>query len=307
MGRQTTALAWIGPQRVNFCGLCTRLCVPCRRILVALNDTESYPPDVFDRVGSVDLSPRAPGAAGAKPTGASDRRRPAVYTGEVSPRSRPATRRPDKTAQGGQGYEVNFENTPVTTVAKVVLGDILGVGYTIDPRVQGTISLASETAHPKADILFVLENALRLSNVVLVRETAGYRIVPLGDAIGSGNVDEVIRPGPSPATAFRSSRSNTFRANLDQAAGQFRNQTRRGPRRCRAKHAFHSRERGRTPGRDRNGPELRCRNGCRASRSGFFRSATAPRNRSSPNSKRSLIPAKAASAESRQIPVDRAA
>ena len=42
---------------------------------------------------------------------------------------------------------------------------------------------------PKANILFVLENALRLSNVAIVRETAGYRVVPLGEAIGSGNVD----------------------------------------------------------------------------------------------------------------------
>ena len=37
-----------------------------------------------------------------------------------------------------KGYEINFENTPVETVAKAILGDILGVGYTIDPRVKGT-------------------------------------------------------------------------------------------------------------------------------------------------------------------------
>src|SRR5262249_38570589 len=81
------------------------------------------------------------------------------------------------------------QKSPVTTVAKVVLGDILRVGYTIDPRLQGTISLASGRPVPKADLLFVLENALRIGNVALVRETAGYRIVPLSDAIGSGNVD----------------------------------------------------------------------------------------------------------------------
>src|SRR5437667_189084 len=42
---------------------------------------------------------------------------------------------------------------------------------------------------PKSDILFVLENALRMSSVVLVRDTAGYRLVPLGEAIGAGNID----------------------------------------------------------------------------------------------------------------------
>src|SRR5262249_51807972 len=41
------------------------------------------------------------------------------------------------------GYDLHLENVPVATLAKVILGDILGVGYIIDPRVQGTVSLAS--------------------------------------------------------------------------------------------------------------------------------------------------------------------
>jgi general secretion pathway protein D len=168
-----------------FGGVCLAACN-----LVTLNDTESYPPDVFDRIRSVDLQPHSP--APQEPTaGARDRRQAAVYTGGETVTELAASNASGQTksAEGGEGFELNFENTPVTNVAKVVLGDILGVGYTIDPRVQGTISLASGRPVPKADILFVLENALRVSNVVLVRETAGYRIVPLGDAIGSGNLD----------------------------------------------------------------------------------------------------------------------
>ena len=92
-------------------------------------------------------------------------------------------------AASGNGYDLNFENTPVTTVAKVVLGDILNTGYTIDPRVQGTVSLVSVRPVAKSDIVFVLENALRLSGVVLVRDSAGYRLTPLGDAVGAGRVD----------------------------------------------------------------------------------------------------------------------
>ncbi|HBK05573.1 MAG TPA: type II secretion system protein GspD, partial [Acetobacteraceae bacterium] len=89
----------------------------------------------------------------------------------------------------GNGFELNFENTPVATVAKVVLGDILQTGYTIDPRVQGTVSLVSVRPVAKSDIIFVLENALRISGIVLVRDTAGYRLTPLGDAVGTGRVD----------------------------------------------------------------------------------------------------------------------
>ncbi len=72
----------------------------------------------------------------------------------------------------GNGFDLNFENTPVATVAKVVLGDILQTGYTIDPRVQGTVSLVSVRPVAKSDIVFVLENALRISGV---RACSRYR------------------------------------------------------------------------------------------------------------------------------------
>ncbi|WP_454631598.1 type II secretion system secretin GspD [Bradyrhizobium cenepequi] len=144
--------------------------------------------DIDDKVRSLDLLPRqsqpvnALGAAGAQSGGV----RAAMYEGsEVTAVS---DERLQPTANGS-GFDLNFENTPVATVAKVVLGDILHVGYTIDPRVQGTVSLVSVRPVPKSDIVFVLENALRLSGVVLLRDTTGYRLTPLGDAVGGGRVD----------------------------------------------------------------------------------------------------------------------
>jgi general secretion pathway protein D len=88
-----------------------------------------------------------------------------------------------------KGYEINFENTPVETVAKAILGDILGVGYTIDPRVKGTVSLSSGRAIPRKDLLFVLESALRMSNVALVHGTEGYRLIPTNEAVAAGSAD----------------------------------------------------------------------------------------------------------------------
>jgi general secretion pathway protein D len=145
--------------------------------------------DIMDKVRSLDLLPRQPelvnaGAATAGQNRASSR--PLMYEGtDVTAVS---DERPQP-ASSGNGFDLNFESTPVTTVAKVVLGDILGVGYTIDPRVQGTVSLVSVRPVAKSDIVFVLENALRLSGVVLIRDTAGYRLTPLGDAVGAGHVD----------------------------------------------------------------------------------------------------------------------
>lgn len=157
--------------------------------LTGIDGAEKHQPDAFDRVQALDLLPREPEPAPREANG-SPRPRPEIYNGT----SVPALARLDageqsKQSADGSGYDLNFDNTPITTVAKVILGDILGVGYTIDPRVQGTITLASARPVPKSDILFVLENALRIGNVVLVRETAGYRLVPLGDATGSGNID----------------------------------------------------------------------------------------------------------------------
>ena len=83
------------------------------------------------------------------------------------------------------GYTLNFDNAPVSQVAKSVLGDTLGVGYVIDPRAQGSITLSSGRPIDKRDMLFVLENALRANNLVMVRGPSGYQISPAGDgAIG---------------------------------------------------------------------------------------------------------------------------
>jgi general secretion pathway protein D len=74
-------------------------------------------------------------------------------------------------------------------VAKSVLGDILNVGYVIDPRAQGTISLSSGRPVEKRDMLYVLENALASNNLVMVRNASGYRIGPANEG-GVGAVDQ---------------------------------------------------------------------------------------------------------------------
>ncbi len=164
--------------------LTASLLTSCNSALIATSNSNEI--DVLDKVRSLDILPRQPQQVVASRSNAGQRARGAVYEGtEITD---VAEARPQPIASGN-GFDLNFENTPVATVAKVVLGDILGTGYTIDPRVQGTVSLVSVKPVPKSDIIFVLENALRLSGVVLVRDTAGYRLTPLGDAVGAGRVD----------------------------------------------------------------------------------------------------------------------
>nr|WP_262048367.1 type II secretion system secretin GspD [Bradyrhizobium sp. Bra78] len=142
--------------------------------------------DIADKVRSLDLQPRQPSDAGASGIAQAKSSRPAIYLSDgATPQGGAIAERDDS---GGSGYDLNFENAPVATVAKVILGDVLNIGYTIDPRVQGTVTLASVRPVPKADAVYVLENALRMSGVALVRDRTGYRLLPAPEA-GPGGID----------------------------------------------------------------------------------------------------------------------
>jgi len=149
--------------------------------------------NVMDKVRSIDILPRYPTQAGTSTTSAGPRAQPSVFQGAEVTDIADAHPQP---AASGNGYDLNFESAPVATVAKVVLGDIMQTGYSIDPRVQGTVSLVSVRPVPKSDIIFVLENALRISGVALIRDTAGYRLTPVGDAIGAGHIDSADNTEP---------------------------------------------------------------------------------------------------------------
>ncbi|WP_257167083.1 type II secretion system secretin GspD [Bradyrhizobium sp. SRS-191] len=157
--------------------------------MATLNSQASAPADVdvIDKVRSIDILPRD-NTPVASIQGRPEVERATARTYQGTMVQEVAEARPLPAADG-KGYDLNFENTPIALVAKVVIGDILGAGYSIDPRVQGSVSLVSARPVPKSDILFVLESALRLSGVVLLREGGGYKLTPLGDAIGGGRVD----------------------------------------------------------------------------------------------------------------------
>jgi len=164
---------------------------------VLSNEDQRREPDVFDKIRAVDLLPRFPAPTGTKTTGMGQPAGPQTYLGDGTQQARDVSNIVGaQQAPGGEGYELNFENTPVTGVAKVVLGDILQLGYLIDPRVQGTITLASGRPVPKSDLLYVLESALRMSGAALVKDKRGYVIMPANDAVGAGTVDAAARGEP---------------------------------------------------------------------------------------------------------------
>ena len=159
--------------------------------LTTLSEQKQHVPDPFDQVQNSDLSPRFPQSM-AQQAGGGAAAQGSSYYGQEPQRNGTAEQNENpgvQAAPSGEGYELNFENAAVSTVAKVVLGDILKVGYIIDPRVQGTVTIGSGRPVPKNQLIPVLESALRMSNVVLVPDSGGgYRLIPGGDAQGAGGV-----------------------------------------------------------------------------------------------------------------------
>ncbi|WP_082673889.1 type II secretion system secretin GspD [Thiohalocapsa sp. ML1] len=78
---------------------------------------------------------------------------------------------------------LNFDGTDIREVVKVVLGDLLGVNYVLDPGVSGAVTL--QTGRPlRRDLLIpTLEMLLRMNNAALVDNAGTYEVVPLGNAV----------------------------------------------------------------------------------------------------------------------------
>jgi len=88
----------------------------------------------------------------------------------------------------GTGVEINFENADIQTVARSLLGDILELNFVVDPRVQGTVTLASVGPIARKDILPIFESVLRMSNAAIVRDGALLKIVPISETGGAGAI-----------------------------------------------------------------------------------------------------------------------
>ena len=159
------------------CALALAGCSP-----VALEERTDEAPNAADAVRNANLQPRFPKAVsdGGAP---SQEFKGFSFFASTDPATSTSgkTDAPAAAPSSQDGFTLNFENTPVANVAKAVLGDSLGLGYVVDPRAQGTITLSSGRPIAKKDMLFVLESALRANNLVLVHEGATYRIAPAAD------------------------------------------------------------------------------------------------------------------------------
>lgn len=81
---------------------------------------------------------------------------------------------------------LNFVNAEIGEVAASVLGDILAANYSIDPGIQGTVTIQTNRPILRSALVPALAAALRPSGVVLVEGDGAYRLASIENAHASG-------------------------------------------------------------------------------------------------------------------------
>ncbi|MFT5136234.1 MAG: general secretion pathway protein D [Arenicella sp.] len=111
---------------------------------------------------------------------------PKLYAGKtinapkISSKSTPST---GFKAQGGE-IVLNFRNIPISEAVQMILGDQLGKDFSINPKVQGNVSLNNKEGLDRSDLLPILETLLASVNARLLIEGSQYNIVPgLGNTL----------------------------------------------------------------------------------------------------------------------------
>jgi general secretion pathway protein D len=144
------------------------------------------PPDEVGKLSNADLSPAAPTYGGPQMmptanTGSIERKYPGDNRIARMPRAPRAG-----VSQTESGYELNFSDTDLSELAKVILKDTLGITYVFDSHVEGRVTISTGGPVTRAELISVLESVLATNHAALLIENNVYRIVPEADAHQQG-------------------------------------------------------------------------------------------------------------------------
>ncbi|MDX2315693.1 MAG: secretin N-terminal domain-containing protein, partial [Gammaproteobacteria bacterium] len=111
--------------------------------------------------------------------------------------------RPTSTAHGSGNITLNFENTNLREVVKVILGDLLNANYSIDPSVQGAVTLQTSEPLARNDLIPTLELLLRMNGAALLSENGLYNVVPRDSAMRGMLAPQLGNSGQALPQGFR--------------------------------------------------------------------------------------------------------
>jgi len=98
---------------------------------------------------------------------------------------------------GAKDILLNFEGADLREVVRVAMGDMLRENYTIDPRVNGTVTIHTSQAVSRAAVPAILETVLRMNGAAMVRENGVYKIAPISSALRGTSTPQFgnLQPG----------------------------------------------------------------------------------------------------------------
>ncbi len=102
--------------------------------------------------------------------------------------------------RGGDGVALNFERASIREVVKVVLGDILKQTYSVEPGVEGEVTISSNDPIDRDALIPTLESLLQTQGAVLYKDDSGaYRVAARANLKGRGFMPSsgAIKPGYS--------------------------------------------------------------------------------------------------------------
>jgi general secretion pathway protein D len=111
-----------------------------------------------------------------------------IVEGEQRP---PVVAEPSPVMIRGGDIALNFPQADVRVVAEAVLGDLMGIEYTVEPGVSGPVSVVTARPINRASVIPFLEDALAIGGFALTLDGGRARIDTIAQSAGSG----IAQPG----------------------------------------------------------------------------------------------------------------
>jgi general secretion pathway protein D len=122
---------------------------------------------------------------------------PQVSVGSAQFTGTPEPRRAPGAASGKDGVTLNFVGASIAEAARSILGDILGVNYSVSDKVKGSITIQTVRPISKEALLGVFETMLSGEGAAISVDNGVYRVVPSNDALSAAAI--VARGARRPA------------------------------------------------------------------------------------------------------------
>ena len=115
----------------------------------------------------------------------------------------PAASRVDVDTTPEGDVTLNFVNADIREVVRSVLGQILRLNYTIDPGVQGVVTLQTSRPLTRDAVLPAFESVLRSSGFSMVFANGLYRVVSAANAPRFLQAPRLVRPTARTRSGYR--------------------------------------------------------------------------------------------------------